>query len=112
MAHPFYSRCMPLVNKPITVHHVNGNRYYGVLQRVTPTGLYLTPQPGLASISGVTESDTTIRTTEFIQDEPLNAELVFFPFFFPFAALAGFTLGFVAGAAVSRYPRYPYGGYY
>jgi hypothetical protein len=96
--HPLYYRCLGLVNRPVTVHLVSGHSHYGMIQRVTPQGIHFTPLTRPVS-SSKGEHDLNITTTEKTELDNNECEQVFFPFFFPFALLAGFTLGFAAGAS-------------
>ena len=109
MAHPLYHSCQRAVNRPVTLHLRSGQNYYGVLHQVSNTGVYLRPT-GSATASPVERlhADTADNQAR----ETAEAENVFFPFFFPFAALAGFTLGLAAGAIATRpFYGYGYGGY-
>ncbi len=111
MVHPMYHQCLRLVNKPLTVHLANGKSYYGAIQNVNQSGVYFLPMSGNRSVSA---SETTVQaeTADNKEQQEIDAKEVFWaPFFFPFGLLAGFTLGFVAGALIPRYPYYP-GPYY
>ncbi|UOF88887.1 hypothetical protein LSG31_13150 [Fodinisporobacter ferrooxydans] len=102
MVHPLYHQCRQCINQPVTIHLLNGKSHYGLLSQVTYNGLYLTPVNNYASVP---KSDSMLPIETADQGKERNApkaEKAFWPFFFPFAALAGFTLGFAAGAIATR----------
>lgn len=109
MVHPLYHRCSRCLNQPVTVHLHSGKSYCGILSRVTPSGLYLSPPAGYAASSG---EKVDAETADNRQLHGPTAENVFFaPFFFPFGLIAGFGLGLVTGALIARPWGYGYGGY-
>lgn len=96
------------MNKPVTVHLVDGRSHYGTIQNVTQSGVYFLPMSGNRPASA---SDMSLKaqTADNQEHQETDAREVFFaPFFFlPFGLLAGFTLGFATGALIPRYPYYP-----
>jgi hypothetical protein len=103
LAHPLYYECLRAINKPVTLHLRNGQSHCGVLRRVTQDGVYL--NPAMQPMKGQDRIELETADNRVRQDA--RAEQVFAPFFFPFAALAGLTLGLAAGALFAR-PFYPY----
>ncbi|GAX89265.1 hypothetical protein [Effusibacillus lacus] len=111
MAHPLYHKCLGLVNKPVTVHLVDGKRYYGLIQQVTQDGIYFMPMtnPRYASAANKNLKVSTADNKEVRDPEAREVYFApFSPFFFPFGLLAGFTLGFAVGALARPFPNYPY----
>lgn len=110
MSHMMRKHAKALLGKHVVVHHVEGWSCHGILHSMTHEGLYLM---NVHMMEQVSASDTT-PTLEFTisHDAKVNAEQVFFPFFFlPFAALTG-----IAAASAVRPPYYygypgPYGPY-
>lgn len=99
--HPLYRRCCKMVNKKVTLHHHDGQRVHATINRVIPNGLYVTPFGGYGMMSA---QDTSLQLHNADQGhEDLNTQTIFFgALFVPFAALAGLTVGFAAGALATR----------
>ncbi|OFW78161.1 MAG: hypothetical protein A2201_06285 [Alicyclobacillus sp. RIFOXYA1_FULL_53_8] len=99
--HPLYPVASRLVGRQVYCSHVSGRVYRGLLQSVTPGGIYLMPGATMATATDE-ELAVDIKNDSLAQDEPT---LVFFPAaFFAFGALAGLGLGYAAG----RSPYYYY----
>ncbi|HEU4965041.1 MAG TPA: hypothetical protein VFV52_14490 [Bacilli bacterium] len=111
--HPLYHRCRGLMHRDVTLHHVNGNSYHGVIRRVTPGGVYLGPAG--QTISNEQTNGLDAMTTEQHNGENPDLQNVYFGAgFFPFGLLTGLTLGLAAGALTYPwgYGGWGYGGYY
>jgi hypothetical protein len=113
MAHPMYHHCLRHLNKPVTLHLRDGRSHYGILQGVRPDGVHLRPLPtGVTAEKQSLEVETADRSDSNEQDA---TQVFFAPFFFPFAALAGLTLGLAAASAFSPFGYgygYGYRGYW
>lgn len=104
MAHPLYHPCRRALNRPVTLHLKDGRDYHGILHDVSHDGVHVRPISTVASEG----EQVNVGTADNPTPQAAEAENVFFPFFVPFAALAGFTLGVAAGAIATR----PYGYYW
>ncbi len=100
MYHPFYYQSRGWVGRTVTVHHLNGTIYQGTLMNVAPHGIYLLQhrrvQPGYVSYEG--NSDTNSAFRESVDAVGADIRLVYAPgSYFAFGALAGLSLGALAG---------------
>ena len=100
MYHPLYFQSRGWVGRTVLVHHRNGRIYSGTLVHVEPHGLYLMPnrvQPGLMSCPE-TPSQVGDSKLNPSQSAGIDPELVYLGAgYFAFGALAGLTLGAMAG---------------
>ena len=100
MYHPLYLQSRGWVGRTVLVHHRSGRTYQGTLLHVEPHGLYLMPnrvQPGLMSHSQAPRQveDLDLNPAQLTGMDP---ELVYAGAgYFAFGALAGLTLGAMAG---------------
>ncbi|MBL0388221.1 hypothetical protein JJB07_16530 [Tumebacillus sp. ITR2] len=99
--HPMYKRCCKMVNKQVTLHHHDGRRLHGTLRHVTPEGVYVTPYGHAGMISAANPS-LHLHTADSGQLDTDATPIFFGALFVPFAALAGLTVGFAAGALATR----------
>jgi hypothetical protein len=98
--HPLYYQCRGWVGRNVTVHHLNGTVYQGTLMNVAPHGIYMLQQrriqPGYVSYEGNSHQD--IVSGESAHEVGADARLVYYPgSYFAFGALAGLSLGALAG---------------
>jgi hypothetical protein len=94
-----YQQARQYVGQRVFVHCHDGRRHFGVLQSVTPTGVYIRPMP-----RGTTASAENVEIQANLADKPqeVDGENVFFPLL---------ILPFLALAALWPWYAYPYGGY-
>src|ERR1700730_13609033 len=79
-----------LVGRPVIAHHRDGSMYHGILHSVTGDGIYMQRMGG-RTISG-NPAESTFENADMQESTDLDAEEVFFPFFFfPFFALAALS---------------------
>lgn len=111
MSHIIKKIVKTLLGQHVIVHHVEGWSCHGVLHSMTHEGIYLRNAQMIETIS--TSNTNPGLELAIGHNDKVDAEPVFFPFFFlPFAALAG-----VAAASALRPPYYgypypgPYGAY-
>ncbi|WP_018133329.1 hypothetical protein [Effusibacillus pohliae] len=89
-----YHYARQFVGRPVWVHCHHG-KYTGILQRVTPDGIWLQPLPGRTLAGGKSERGKQKLTTADRPDS-LDAETVQFffgfgfPFFIPFFSIFAF----------------------
>ncbi|GMA66279.1 hypothetical protein NZD89_29150 (plasmid) [Alicyclobacillus fastidiosus] len=94
--HPLYPVARRMVGRSVVAHHVNGRKYTGVLQSVTPSGIYLLPSTAAVSFNNNEESSVELSIQKGVQDG--KASLVYAPAaYFGFGALTGLALGGLAG---------------
>jgi hypothetical protein len=98
--HPLYHHAVRLQGQSVHVHHVSGHVYHGLLQSVTPHGIYLMPyRPGTRLTSSSTNRSPVLHAVDGQSDsgaveQDVSGELVFFPaLFFGFGALTGLAAG-------------------
>ncbi|PWK07008.1 hypothetical protein [Tumebacillus permanentifrigoris] len=99
--HHLYKRCCKMVNKKVTLHHQDGRRVHCTVRHVTPEGVYVIPHGHHGMVSAV-DLSLSLDTADRGHGDVNIAPIFFGALFVPFVALAGLTLGFVAGAAASR----------
>ncbi|WP_051343540.1 hypothetical protein [Alicyclobacillus herbarius] len=94
--HPLYPVARQLVGRPVIAHHVSGRKYPGILQSVTPNGVYLLSAPVVAS--GTAETRKSLAELAIAVQQPVDTTPIYSPAgYFGFGALTGFTLGALAG---------------
>ncbi|MFB5191826.1 hypothetical protein [Alicyclobacillus fastidiosus] len=94
--HPLYPVACRMVGRSVVAHHVNGRKYTGVLQTVTPSGIYLLQNRAVVSFNNNEECSVELSIQKGIRDG--QASLVYGPAaFFGFGALTGLALGGMAG---------------
>lgn len=112
--HPLYPVARGLVRRPVICHHINGRNYSGILQSVTPSGVYLLSRPVV--VSGTAEIHASVAETAIALKQSVDASPIYSPAaYFGFGALTGFTLGALATAPYYGYGYgygYGYPGYY
>lgn len=99
--HRLYKRCCKMVNKQVVLHHHDGRRVHCTVRHVSSDGVYVIPHGHHGMISAVDPS----LSLDFADRGHYKADIapIFFgALFVPFAALAGLTVGFAAGAIASR----------
>ncbi|KEO82305.1 hypothetical protein [Tumebacillus flagellatus] len=99
--HPLYKKCCKMVNKQVTLHHHDGRRIHATVRHVTPEGVYVTPH-GYAGMISAANPSLTLQTADRGFDGAEATSVFFGALWVPFAALAGLTVGFAAGALAAR----------
>jgi hypothetical protein len=101
MCHPLYPVACRIVGRHVNVHHMSGRTYTGLLQSVTPSGVYVMPHSGPMRYACATELTPDITHSIHGEDGDEGNQLVYAPAaFFGFGALAGFTLGAIAARSL------------
>lgn len=99
--HPYYPVARRLVGQHVYVH-AHGRIHHGILHHVTREGVYL-QQMGPRTVSG--ESSDAVSLAPSTDSDRVDAENVFFPFFF----LPWLAIGALGAAAYGGYGGYGWG---
>ncbi|EPZ49206.1 hypothetical protein [Alicyclobacillus acidoterrestris] len=94
--HPLYPVACRMVGCSVVAHHVYGRKYAGVLQSVTPSGIYLLHSRVVVSFNNNDERSVGFSILKDVEGG--QADLVYGPAaYFGFGALTGLALGGAAG---------------